>query len=126
MNAFQKLRYNAARAQREQEKRKADADRRKEEARHRAENLSAREAIRAALREAREQKREAYDAEIDEALTPERERRMHMWLAEHPDHDEADFNAQAWPHLRKMLIEEAQAEEQIILRQRLLVGGDYF
>lgn len=51
---------------------------------------------------------------------------MHVWLAEHPNYDEADFNAQAWPHLRKTLIEEAQAKEQIILRQRLPVGGDYF
>ncbi len=65
------------------------------------------------------------EAETEAGLAPEKERERRAWLAAHPGQTPEDFERQAWPHLRRNLLDTQAEAQQAALRQRLGATGRY-
>lgn len=82
---------------------KAEEDARKEQQRQ---NAAARNAYLDDLEAERQAKRDEAEARLDAQLAPTKERARNQWLYDHPDKTADDFEAHAWPLLRKNLVED--------------------
>jgi len=88
------------------------------------ENAAVRARYLAGLTAEREAKRRAAEAADEQALVDDgKHRRVRReWLAAHPGSTTADFDGQAWPHLRANILEErrraAEERSQQALRAR--------
>jgi predicted DCC family thiol-disulfide oxidoreductase YuxK len=74
------------------------------------------------LRATEEQRR---TADRDAALAPVKATEQRRWLAEHPGHTAADFERDAWPHLRANLDEQGRADTVEAEKARLRASGTY-
>ncbi len=109
------------RQQHEQDQREAAAaEQEREEA-----NAAARKTYLAGLDAAQRARAEEEAAQVEESLTPDRERERRRWLAEHPDKIAADFYHHAWPQLRLNILEERDAAAREETKQALLRSGRY-
>ncbi len=113
------LRQQAAeREAREETERREQAGRDRENSRVRGEYLAGLEAKKA-------EKRAAVDAEVDQAIAPERGRLEREWIANHPGKSGADFAKHAWPQLRPTIIEGREEAQREALRREMQASGRY-
>ncbi len=73
----------------------------------------------------RAERRAAADARLEQEIAPERVRLMRDWLANHPDHDEKDFMAVAWAHLRLNVIAERDRRQSEDIKAAMRSTGKY-
>ncbi len=86
---------------------------------HNAEWRAARRARLAAERTTEQAQRDAA------ALAPVKATEQRRWLAEHPGYTVADFERDAWPHLRANLAEQGQQDAVEREKVRLRATGKY-
>ena len=97
---------------------RAAEERRQRESLARVETLVKEEAEKADRLKAQEER-------LEEALSPERERLMREWIANHPGKTEADFSRFAWPQLRPNVVAEREAHFRREQSERILASGQY-
>jgi multidrug efflux pump subunit AcrA (membrane-fusion protein) len=96
-----------------------------EQAERKSRNDAARGRYLAKLDAERAARRAADETKLEAEISPERERAMREWLANHPGKSEKDFLAVAWSHLRLNIIEERDRRQVEATKSALLSTGKY-
>ncbi len=78
--------------------------------RQQIDNQSAKSSYLADLEAKRADKRAEHEAELDRQLEPQKQTMMRDWMANHPGKTAADFEKDAWTHLRQNLVEQRESE----------------
>ncbi len=127
INGFNTMKEPAVRRAVEQgiadhEERRAQQDAQAAE-RRRAEGV-ARAAYLAELRAKEREETARAEAGVDAALAPRRAVERDRWLAAHPGRTGADFDNEAWPHLRAVILAEGHEGAATAARARLAARYD--
>ncbi len=118
-------RQNKALAEKRRERLEREAEERREAENRKIENDRVRSAYLAKLELEQAARRAGDEAQLEQELSPERERLKRSWLADHPGKSEKDFMSVAWPHLRLNLIEERDRRQVEATKAALLSTGKY-
>ncbi len=87
-------------------------------------NAAARRDYLAGLADQRRAEAARTEAGVDAALAPRRAVERDRWLAAHPGRTGADFDGEAWPHLRAVILAEGGAAAATAARARLAARYD--